>query len=162
MIELAAIVALIGALAIATVKLLLRLIAKQEQALTILFYTGVIMTLVTAVPAGLTWKTPMLSELVLLLVVGVLATLGQYCMIRGYRLHEASKLAPFEYSRLIFAVLIGAYFFAETPTSATLAGAALIIAGNLYMALGKQSAFDHNGSVNDLRYIAAIVNSRPS
>ncbi len=162
MIEMAAIVALIGAMAIATVKLLLRSLAKQEQALTILLYTSLVMTLVTAAPAWLTWKTPAVAELALLLVVGVLANLGQYCMIRGYRLHEASKLAPLEYSRLIFAILIGAYFFAETPTSATLIGAALIIAGNLYVALGKQSAFDHNGSINDLRYVAGIANSRIS
>ena len=161
-IELAAIVALIGAMAIAAVKLLLRSLAKQEQALTILLYTSLIMTLVTAVPAWLTWKTPTLAELGLLLVIGILANLGQYCMIRGYRLHEASKLAPLEYSRLIFALFLGAYVFAETPTMATLGGAALIVLGSLYVALSKQRTFDHNGSINDFRYLAAVANSRMS
>lgn len=161
-IELVAVVALIGALAIAAVKLMLRSLAKQEQALTILLYTSVIMTLVTAVPAWLTWKAPTLAELSLLLVIGILANLGQYCMIRGYRLHEASKLAPLEYSRLIFAILFGAYVFAEAPAASTLTGAALIILGSLYVALSKQRAFDHNGSINDLRYVAAIANSRMS
>lgn len=161
-IETAAVVALIGAMAIAAVKLMLRSLAKQEQALTILLYTSVIMTLITAAPAWLTWKTPTLTELSLLLIVGILANLGQYCMIRGYRLHEASKLAPLEYSRLIFAILLGAYVFAETPTGVTLIGAALIVLGSLYVALSKQRAFDHNGSINDFRYTAAIASSRIS
>ncbi|MGI9419494.1 MAG: DMT family transporter [Geminicoccaceae bacterium] len=161
-IETAAIVALIGAMAIAAVKLMLRSLAKQEQALTILLYTSVIMTLVTAAPAWMTWKTPTSAELGLLLVIGILANLGQYCMIRGYKLHEASKLAPLEYSRLIFAILLGAYVFAETPTGTMLTGAALIVFGSLYVALSKQRAFDHNGSIDDLRYMAAIANSRIS
>lgn len=161
-VELAAVVALIGALAIAAVKLMLRSLAKQERALTILLYTSLIMTLVTAAPAWLTWKTPTLGELIFLLVIGILANLGQYCMIRGYRLHEASKLAPLEYSRLIFAILLGAYVFAEAPTAATLAGAALIVLGSLYVALSKKREIDHNSSIDDFRYTAAIANSRIS
>ncbi len=162
LVKLPALVALIGAIAIAAVKLMLRSLAKHERALTILLYTSVIMTILTALPAWLTWKMPTLAELCLLLVIGILANLGQYCMIRGYKLHEASKLAPLEYSRLIFAILLGAYIFAESPTGTMLTGAALIVFGSLYVALSKQRAFDHNGSIDDLRYMAAIANSRIS
>ena len=82
-------------------------------------------------------------ELALMLLVGVLASLAQLCIIRGYKIGEASALAPFEYSRLPFAATYGIFLFAEIPDLYTLLGAALIVTSTLYIArreaqLGKQ------------------------
>ena len=160
-VEVAALVALIGAAAVAAVKLMLRPLAQVERALTILVYTSIVMAVVTAVPAFLTWQKPTLGELGLLFAIGILANLGQFCMIRGYRLSEASRLAPLEYTRLLFAMMFGAYVFSETPTNATLAGAALIVIGGLYVALSKKRMRSHSGSIDEFRYIVAIANNRP-
>ncbi len=159
-IEHAAVVALIGALAVAAVKLMLRPLAQTERVLTILLYTCIVMTVVTAVPAWLTWQTPTTFELVLLLAIGVLANLGQFCMIRGYRLREASRLAPLEYSRLLFAIMFGAYVFSEAPTNATLCGVALIVLGSLYVALSRQRTRRRSESIDDFRYMVAVANGR--
>lgn len=160
MIELAAIVALIGAAAVAAVKLMLRPLAQAERALTILIYTSIVMTIVTAVPAWLTWRNPTWTELGLLLAIGILANLGQFCMIRGYRLGEASRLAPLEYTRLLFAIMFGAYFFAEAPTGSTLAGTTLIVLGGLYVALGRKRERRRSYSTDDFRYLMAMAQAR--
>ena len=132
--ELAALVAVLGAFAAACVKLFVKQLATTEQPLTILVYLGLITTTLTALPAYLVWQPPTLLELGLMLLVGGLASLAQLCIIRGYRLGEASALAPFEYSRLPFAATYGILLFAEVPDLYTLLGAALIVASTLYIA----------------------------
>jgi len=49
----------------------------------------------------------------------------------SYRFGTASMLAPFDYSSMIFATLIGWLIFAEVPTPTILIGAALVIAGGI-------------------------------
>ena len=48
---------------------------------------------------------------------------------------EATAVVPFEYSRLLFAAIVGMLFFAEIPSVSTLLGASLIVASTLYIAL---------------------------
>jgi len=55
-------------------------------------------------------------------------------MIRAFRLGEASMLAPIEFTALIWATFFGFWFWGDLPTVAVLAGAALIIGANLYIA----------------------------
>jgi S-adenosylmethionine uptake transporter len=50
-------------------------------------------------------------------------------MARAYAKAEAARLATLEYTALLWASLFGFAFFGEVPTAATLAGAALIVAG---------------------------------
>ena len=55
-------------------------------------------------------------------------------MIAAYRTGEASVVAPFDYSKLIVAGILGFVIFGEVPDHWTLAGAAVIVAATLYIA----------------------------
>jgi drug/metabolite transporter (DMT)-like permease len=88
-----------------------------------------------AVPAILTWKTPDLREVVIILVMAVFSTLGQTCTVLGLRAGEATAVAPFDYSRLLYATAAGFFIFTEVPTLATFIGAAIIVASTLYIAM---------------------------
>jgi S-adenosylmethionine uptake transporter len=55
-------------------------------------------------------------------------------MVAAYARAEAARLAPIEYTALVWAALLGYAFYAETPAPATFAGAGLIIAGALAVA----------------------------
>jgi drug/metabolite transporter (DMT)-like permease len=57
---------------------------------------------------------------------------GYWAIVEAMRLGEIAVVTPFRYSRLLFALILGALVFAEYPDSWTLAGAALIIASGLY------------------------------
>jgi drug/metabolite transporter (DMT)-like permease len=92
------------------------------------------------------WRTPSLFDLGLLLL-GSVSNLSQICMIRGYRIGEASALAPFEYARLPLAALYGYLLFAELPDLYTLLGASIIVASAFWTArrehrLGQQKPPD--------------------
>ncbi len=75
------------------------------------------------------------------LLVGIvfIGALGYYMVVEALRISDLSAIAPFRYSRLIFAMALAILFLGERPDAFTLAGAALIIASGLY-ALARERA----------------------
>jgi drug/metabolite transporter (DMT)-like permease len=131
--EPAALVALLGALAAATVSLLIKRLSASEASLTIMVYLGAVSVVTTGIPAALVWQPPTLAELLWMLLAAVLASGAQLCMIQGFRIGEASALAPLEYLKLPLAALYGMLWFAEVPDRYTLLGALLIGLSTLYI-----------------------------
>ncbi len=76
--------------------------------------------------APLTLPAP--SALPALLGAAIFATLGYGALTNAMRTGDVSVVTPFRYSRLIFALILGTVFFAETPDTLTLIGAAMIVA----------------------------------
>jgi len=83
------------------------------------------------------WRDLPLADAVILLSMGPVAIVGQYCNIRAFQMAETAKLVPIKYSGLVFAALLGLIFFGEWPRPAAIAGAAMIIAGALYLSRQK-------------------------
>jgi drug/metabolite transporter (DMT)-like permease len=133
--DLATFVALGGAALVAVVTVLIKRLSQTEAPQTLLFYFGVISTLVALVPALAVWRQPTWSELAMLISIGACAALGQYCTVRSFKVGEATAVIPFDYSRLLMAGVIGYVLFAEVPDVWTLTGAAVIVASTLYIAL---------------------------
>lgn len=66
-------------------------------------------------------------------------TVGYWLVVSASRTGEVAVVAPFRYTRLVFAIAIGWTVFAETPDAPMLAGAAMIIGSGLY-ALARERA----------------------
>jgi drug/metabolite transporter (DMT)-like permease len=130
----AMLIALLGSFFIADVTVLVKKLSETDRNVTILFYFGVITTIVSAVPAFFVWQNPNSFEWSLLVLVGATAALGQYCSLRSFRIAEATAVMPFDYTRLLFAGLFGYLFFAEVPDRWTLLGIAVLIGSTLYIA----------------------------
>jgi drug/metabolite transporter (DMT)-like permease len=62
----------------------------------------------------------------------IFGTLGYWAIIAATRTGDVSVVSSFRYVRLVFAVIIGALVFAETPDTYTLIGSAIIITSGLY------------------------------
>jgi drug/metabolite transporter (DMT)-like permease len=58
--------------------------------------------------------------------------LGYYALIAATRIGELSAVVPFRYTRLVFALILGAMFFGERPDPLMLVGSALVIGTGLY------------------------------
>lgn len=136
----ASIVAVLGAFFAADVAILVKNLSGTERNATILFYYGFITTLVVA-PVGLyLWINPTLDEWLLLAMVGGLASVSQYCILKGLRVGEATAVMPFDYLRLVFAGLLGFLIYAETPDLLSLSGMAVLIACSFYIARNELKA----------------------
>jgi len=127
--------ALSAALFAACVSTTIKRLTRTEAPLTIMLWTYLVMGILAVVPAWWTWRVPSLTDLGLIGLMGIFSALGQTGMVYGLRAGEATAVAPFEYSRLLYAVLLGYLLFGEIPPASTWVGGVVIIASTLYIAL---------------------------
>ena len=111
-----------------------RRISSSDTPQTTVLWSAAIGTAVLTLmlPFEAVWPTT--SQLAWSLVLGVLASGGQWLVILAHRIAPASLLAPFFYSQLLWVTVLGFLVFGNLPDGWTLAGAAIIIASGLYTA----------------------------
>lgn len=123
---------LIGALFGAGITITVRVLAKSERTETILFYQAVFLIVALAVPTLVWWVQPDMRQWMLIALVGITGTGGQYLITRAHQTGQASALAPLEFVRLLIATAIGFFVFSELPDGTTFAGAALVVGATVY------------------------------
>lgn len=114
---------LFAALSIICVKLL----SRTESTLTIMLYANTITTFIAGLLAYSVWQTPVTSDLLALFAIGTLGVFSQFCSVSALKFANPSYLAPFEYTRMCFAIPVGYLYFQEIPTLWTIAGSLMII-----------------------------------
>ncbi|MEJ1970416.1 MAG: DMT family transporter [Rhizomicrobium sp.] len=127
--------ALTGALASAFVVVYIRQMSATEKSETIVFY---FMSFCAALGAltMLAWRVPLsVGQAAWLTAAGVIGGIGQIAMTFSYRYAEPSLLAPFDYSAMIWAVAFGFAIFGEAPALLVLAGAAVVTAAGVFIAV---------------------------
>jgi len=132
--EPAALIAVLAAVFIAVNVTLVRILTRTDKVATMVFYPALIQTIVLAIPAAAVWQTPTWEQAGLLLGVGMAGTLTQACVVRAYSYAETSAMAPFDYTRLLFATLVGYFIFEEVPDMWTGVGSAILIGATFYIA----------------------------
>lgn len=80
------------------------------------------------------WRAPAAGDLALALLYAAVQTAALLCIAGAVRRAEVSGLAPWHYSRIVFALGLDALLFARVPGVWALAGCALIAAGGLVLA----------------------------
>lgn len=116
------------------------ILARKQALVASLLEIAFFQNLTLAILLGLAapWLASLLPREMWLPVAGItaLSLSGQYLMSWAYGRAEAQYLIPTEYTAFIWAIGLGWFFFAETVTWTTLAGAALIVAGCLAASRG--------------------------
>ena len=72
-------------------------------------------------------------DLLMLCSLGFIAAAGFFCLSRAYCDSDASAVAPFEYSYIVWAVLFGFLFWGEVPGSTTFVGLVILISSSIYV-----------------------------
>jgi drug/metabolite transporter (DMT)-like permease len=127
----AALAALGGAFAYAASYLLTKRLTSTEAPLAILFYMTVVqlpMGLIGAVPQ---WRPLAAGQLPWLAVVGVAALTAHYGIARALKLADVGMVIPIDFLRLPLMALIGWALYGETVGVLAIAGALLIVLGNV-------------------------------
>lgn len=133
LIDVHALIPVISAFGAALAVIAVRRLSQTETTATLLVYQSVFVGALAGLPLFWFWVTPDFIGWVWLLSMGLLATLGQWIGVRALRLGEASVVGNMEYSKLIYAAILGYVMFQEIPDRATLLGAAIIIASSVYI-----------------------------
>jgi drug/metabolite transporter (DMT)-like permease len=127
-------VAIGAAFSMAFANVLIRVMAPTEPPNRILFYYHVGGVILLAPAMVWFWQTPVGVEWVLIAMIGTGTTIGMICFVRGFSVGEINVAGPMEYVRLVYAGLIGYFFFAETIDLWTLLGGVVIVTSALYIA----------------------------
>lgn len=93
------------------------------------------LALVSLATMPLGWVIPSTMQAMQMLTIGLVGVIAYACVNRGLQLAPASVVAPFNYGSIIGATVLGFLVFDDIPSTATLAGAAIVIAaGGLVLA----------------------------
>ena len=116
-------------------QILTRKVAGLEPPLTSLVWGAIVGAVLLSAAAPFVWVSPQaVSHGVLILVIGVLASVGHFLLIKAYEHASATLLVPFTYSALVWAVLLGWLVFGDFPDGWSLVGMGIIVLSGLYLA----------------------------
>lgn len=128
--------AILSSLMFAVSFISIKAMTGNNDSLVIMVYSCLLGVIFTAAPATWLWRTPSLSEGLILFGLGIASLTAFGCMLKALSLQGAAALMPLDYIRLPLVTVAGIFLFGEKPGLAALAGGALIIISALATALG--------------------------
>ena len=135
----AALIGLAAALMMALVDMALRNLGRTDDPLTTVFYFILIGVVVSGVYTLFWGSAPRRAHLGVLAAMGAFTAIQQVAKTTAFRHAEASYLAPYTYSAIVWAALAGWLFWRELPSLPVILGALVIIASNLYLVWGEMA-----------------------
>lgn len=111
----------------------IRQLTATERTGAIVFYFMVLTSLLGLATIAFGWVMPDAWDAMLLVGAGILGGLGQIFIVQAYRYGDASLIAPFDYTSMLWAMAIGWFFFNDWPATTVLVGAVIVIASGIYV-----------------------------
>lgn len=130
----ASILPILSALGWACTLVLTRKMSGADGVVTTMAYSALVGFVVLSVAVPFYWVTPTWQQVAIGACIGIAATTGHWIVVLAFRYADASVLAPFSYSQLVWVTLLGFLMFGEVPDIWTVGGAAIIIGSGLYTA----------------------------
>ena len=137
----AGLAALGAAIAFALATILVSIVAKHDEPITMMFYSNIVAVLLLIGPALMVWRSPNLDQFSLLICMAIFASIAHHLFIRAFAIAEASVIAPIDYLRLLLAAAIDYFIFGVVLGSNTFIGSMLIVVA-AYFILRAGSAED--------------------
>jgi drug/metabolite transporter (DMT)-like permease len=125
---------IVSALCWAITLIMTRMMSGRELAITTMTYSSIAGLCVLSALVPFIWVAPSWHDILFGILIGVASTAGQWIVVLAFRYADASVLAPFSYSQLVWVSILGFLIFGEVPDIWTVVGAAFIVASGLYTA----------------------------
>ncbi|GME41317.1 MULTISPECIES: DMT family transporter [unclassified Pantoea] len=129
---LGAMFALIAALCTATSMVQIRFLNGIEQPGAIVFYFSLMTMLIGLGTVAFGWTVPVPQQLLLLIGCGFFGGMAQILVTLSLRYSDASLLAPFDYTTLVWSMVIGWMFLNSFPGPSTITGAAIVALAGMF------------------------------
>lgn len=123
----------------ATALIFTRKLVVAEHTATIVFYFSAIAAFLGLLTLPFGWTIPPLRETIYLISSGIFGGVAQILLTNSYRYAPAGVIAPFDYTSMILALIVGYALFDEIPTATVLAGAALVMAAGIFIILRERA-----------------------
>jgi len=128
-----AVLALISAFFNAGTVIQTRRLVQSEATSSIVFYFSAGIALAGALTLPFAWHTPNRAELAMLVTIGVFGGIGHIFLTESYRHATASVVAPFDYTSMLWALLLGYWVFGELPSALVYVGGTIVAGAGLFV-----------------------------
>jgi drug/metabolite transporter (DMT)-like permease len=123
-----------AALLWAVAMIVIKILSRTESSLTIVAYMGIFLGAFSILPALWVWQPFGLQTLGWLVLIGLFGSIAQMSLSQSLKETDPTALMPFDFLKLIWTAMIGAWFFAEIPDIYTWIGASVIFLSGLFIA----------------------------
>ena len=110
-----------------------RFVGSDESPWTSLFYSALFGTVCFSLYIVFNWTPMSTNAIILTIIIGLIGTAGHLFLIKALTLGEASLVAPFGYTSLLFATMWGIILFKTLPDFWTISGAIVIVGAGVYV-----------------------------
>jgi drug/metabolite transporter (DMT)-like permease len=128
-----------SALLWAVAMLIIKIQSRTESSLTIVAYMGIFLGVFSIAPALWVWQPFELQTLGLMVLIGLFGSIAQMAISQSLKETDPTALMPFDFLKLIWTAMIGAWFFAEIPDMYTWIGATVIFLSGFFIAFRERS-----------------------
>jgi len=124
---------LVTALIYACFQIITRILGSTDNALTTLFYSSCGGLVFSSIAVFFVWVPPSVDQWPVLALLGFFGAAGHYFMIKAFEIAPVSLLAPFDYTALIWAIILGFVLFRDLPDAWVITGIIIIVSSGLYL-----------------------------
>ena len=130
----AALFPILSALCWSCALIMTRMLSGSDRAMTTMAYSSIAGICILCPMVPFFWVAPSWHDILFGIFIGVASTAGQWIVVLAFRYADASVLAPFSYTQLLWVSILGFVVFGELPDVWTVIGAAFIVSSGLYTA----------------------------
>ena len=113
--------------------LITRKLSTSDNSLLTLLFTSVVGLAIISLFLPSVWVYPTLNQWIIMVLIGLIASVAHLFIIISLKYADASKLAPLGYTEIITNIIISYYFFHELPDSWTYLGLFIIVLSGLFI-----------------------------
>jgi drug/metabolite transporter (DMT)-like permease len=106
-------------------------LTRTESVVRIIFWMLVVQSIIGFIPAWIEWRNPPLALWPWIVAIAFTGMSSHFCLARALTYADATLVSPMDFLRLPFTALVGWLIYSENVDAFTIAGAALILLGNL-------------------------------
>tara|TARA_B100000965_G_C19520068_1_gene726056 strand:+ start:291 stop:1193 length:903 start_codon:yes stop_codon:yes gene_type:complete len=154
--EFGTILMLIASFSFSFVLIFVKKLSATDSSLTIIFYHLLYMTPAFFILSLFYWQTISLNQLFVFTLMGGSGLLSHWCLAQAFKMSDTTFVMPLQFTKLIWASLIGLFIFAEQPDIWTWIGGVVIFISVVYITY--REAFRKKGTSKPIQVDSATIN----
>ncbi len=154
--EFGTILMLIASFSFSFVLIFVKKLSATDSSLTIIFYHLLYMTPAFFILSFFYWESINLSQLIVFILMGASGLLSHWCLAQAFKMSDTTFVMPLQFTKLIWASLIGLFIFSEQPDIWTWIGGVIIFFSVVYITY--REAFKKKGTLKPIQVDRATIN----
>ena len=154
--EFGTILMLIASFSFSFVLIFVKKLSATDSSLTIIFYHLLYMTPAFFILSLFYWQSINFNQLVIFSLMGSSGLLSHWCLAQAFKMSDTTFVMPLQFTKLIWASLIGLFIFAEQPDIWTWVGGIIIFISVVYITY--REAFRKKGTSKPIQVDRATIN----